>query len=498
MTRTKCRRDDLTTIWNAIIASAIVLMVVALFLQPLLARPGSDPRSSCQSNLRQLNTALLLYINDWDAMLPSSFLYGRSRTWDSTDFINFARERGTLPPLAPALRKSWPMVLWRYLRSEDAIWCPSDRGVSPNPAAPVSYYWKAAVDAAWFGGPDGRGPGARKEGDFDFPADQIILYEHTGWHWGQHNRGLVDGVKINCVFLDGHAAAVEIRDSGYTAGETPAEPLPKSGIGEPAWFNYSFGANNPDFNKAQNWDPHIWVDKLPEVEHPPVPPPGHGDIAATCQSNLRALALAFQMYYGDYDAVLPSSLLYGGSVTWNPDDFIHFARDRGTLPPSPSATHQSWPMLLYPFMRNKDIIWCPADRAVSDDPAARVSYYWKAAIDAAWYGGPDGAGPMARREGDFDFPACQMILYEHTGWHWGQHNRGLVDGVKINCAFLDGHVAAVEIRDSGYTHHENPPEPLPRSGVGEPAWFNYSFGAASPQFDTGQYWDPHVWGDNLP
>jgi len=219
---------------------------------------------------------------------------------------------------------------------------------------------------------------------------------------------------------------------------------------------------------------------------------------AACQNNLKELALALIIYCGDYDAVLPSSFLYGRSKTWNEKDFMRFAKDKGILPPPPDARRWSWPMLLYPYMKNKDIIWCPSDPGRSDDPSARVSYYWKAAADMAWYGGPRGTGPKCRKEGDFDFPADQIIFYEHNGWHWGDAGKGLVDGVTINCAFLDGHVQVKRIRESGYTAAENPPEPLPKSGVGEPAWFNYSFGARTPAYNKGANWNPRVWGDNLP
>ena len=219
---------------------------------------------------------------------------------------------------------------------------------------------------------------------------------------------------------------------------------------------------------------------------------------AVCQSNLKWLAMSLVMYWEDYDTTLPSSFLYGRSKTWNEKDFTRFAKERGTLPAASRARAYSWPMLFYFYMKNKDIIWCPSDPGRSDDPSARVSYYWKAAVDAAWYGGPKGTGPKCQKEGDFDFPADQIIFYEHNGWHWGDAAKGLVDGVTINCAFLDGHVQVKRIRESGYTAAENPPEPLPKSGVGEPAWFNYKFGSRAPQFSKDQNWNPKVWGDNLP
>lgn len=218
---------------------------------------------------------------------------------------------------------------------------------------------------------------------------------------------------------------------------------------------------------------------------------------STCQSNMKELGTAIYLYMGDFDAMLPSSILYGGSKTWKSSDFMYFAGKEGTLPPpAATATRLTWPMLLYPYMKNKDIIWCPSDPDRREDKNAVVSYYWKAAIDRAWYG--DAKVKPSRKEGDFDFPADQIIMYERAGWHWGDADKGFADGVTINCTFLDGHISSKRITNSGYSASENPPTPLPKSGVGEPAWFNYDFMTPGAKSVKGQYWNPQVWGDSLP
>lgn len=215
---------------------------------------------------------------------------------------------------------------------------------------------------------------------------------------------------------------------------------------------------------------------------------------ATCQSNMKELGLAIQLYCGDYDDMMPSSALYGGSKTWNKNDFVHFAKERGNLSSSLNTKSSTWPMILYSHMISKDIIWCPSDPAKSDSPSSAVSYYWKAAVDRAWYGDDKF---KARKINDFAFPGNQIIFYENRGRHYGGANKGLTDGNLINCVFIDGHVVPKRIIDSGYTSAENPPEPLPKSGVGEPAWFNYNFKSGSAN-TKGAHWNPQEWGDNLP
>jgi len=484
MWRVTRARFALRLVGGAAAACLAGLVLSVMVVRPLAAGPH-DPRTSCLTHLERLATALRLYMQDWEDTLPSSILAGPDRAWydrvwDADRFTSFASQRSLPPSPGGSVLESWPMVLAPYLSDQSTIWCPSDPATGDNPYALVSYYWKAAVDYAWFAGLD-------REGCFEFQSHQIILYERAGWHWGGAEKGLVDGVRINCVFLDGRAASVEIRDSGYAAAESPAAPVPTSGVGEPAWFNYSFGASEPQFSRGGDWDPSIWGDNLAVVEQPVGEPRKRA--LDQCQSNLRKLAMAVQRYQCDWDGWLPSSCLYGGSETWNADDFVRFAGERGILPPR-EPVRASWPELLYWYLPQNDAIWCPSDPDQSSDPASPVSYYWKAAADRAWYGG-------FRKMGDFSWPDQQIILYEHNDWHWGRHNQGLADGVRVNCAFLDGHVAAKEIRNSGYTHRENPPWPLPVSGIGEPAWYNYSLGAETPQFDTGANWNPMLWCDNL-
>jgi len=470
-----------------LIAVLCMLVVVATLVQPVPARSRRTPGCVCQSNLKQLWKAFSMYLSDYDMTLPSSYLYGRSKTWNPQDFIRFAKEQGALPALPNATRRSWPMVLSHYLADYGYLWCPSDRSRSNSPTARISYYWKAAIDRAWYAGGD-----FQKGGAFLYPGDQIVLYEHSSWHHGGRNVGLTDGVVINCAFMDGHVGALVVRNSGYTRRENPPEPLPASGVGEPAWFNCSLGDVDPRFDRGQNWDPTVWADSMREL------PLNCDDPAVTCQDNLRRLAAAVLLYTNDWDDVLPSSCLYGHSSTWNADDFVGFATERGTLPPPSGAGRSSWPMVFFPYYSRSDrVLWCPCDDGKSREPSACVSYYWKAAVDAAWYGGPNGVGPEARHGSDHLFPANQIVLYERNPWHGRAPRKGLADGAIINCAFLDGHVSLKMIRHSGYGRRELPAGPLPRSGVGEPAWFNYSFGAASPAFSRGCNWDPRIWGDNL-
>ncbi len=473
---------------TASIGVLAVAAVSALVARSPIAGTQADPRSRCQDNLRRLSVALSAYVTDWEDVLPNSSLYSRRREWDPGAFSAFASEPGTLPPGQGAAKETWPMVLYPYLSYAGAdpgcFWCPADGSDSSK----VSYYWKAAVDAAGF-------TKVARISEFAIPSRQMVLYERQGWHWGGRSRGLCDGVVINCAYLDGHVAAVQIQDSGYSPKERPAGPLPKSGVGEPAWFNFSFFSESPTHSVGRNMDPGVWGDRLVEVKWPVHV--SAKQTKASCQENMKRLGTALAMYVNDWDGALPSSRLCGDSPTWNSADFARFAGVRGSIPPR-GGSSSTWSMVLYPYTRQEGYLWCPSDpNRFDENPSCATSYFWKAAVDVAWYGGPDGAGRAFHKLEDFSYPEEQMVLYERAGWH-GARQRGLTDGITINCLFLDGHAAEHVVRESGYSRQETPAGPLPRSGVGEPAWFNYSLGADRPRFDRGANWDPGVWTDNLP
>jgi prepilin-type N-terminal cleavage/methylation domain-containing protein/prepilin-type processing-associated H-X9-DG protein len=224
---------------------------------------------------------------------------------------------------------------------------------------------------------------------------------------------------------------------------------------------------------------------------------------AACQNNMKELGLAVAMYYGDYDAMLPSSwsmtdaATRPGTPVWDQTRFIAFASTKGNIPPGTDVSY-TWPMLLYPFMKNKDIIWCPSDP--DNTPTGQtVSYFWKEAIDVAWHGGMT-ANAMAtsRKDGDFDFPSDQVLFWEHAGWHWGDTAKGVANSVTLNLTFMDGHVASKRISSSSTTGSTV----TPNIAKGEPGWFNATMANVPLTPLAGaqnmNLCDPHTYGDCLP
>jgi prepilin-type processing-associated H-X9-DG protein len=248
--------------------------------------------------------------------------------------------------------------------------------------------------------------------------------------------------------------------------------------------------------------------------------PGYG---WQCHSNLKELATSFQMYLSDYDNVLPSSALHqsAGNRIWDPVRSAEFCCQRGPIPPPTSLKLEDvhWVQLLWPHMKNKDIIWCPKDEnretyAKSQDPSANqamVSYIYKPAVDCAWFDSPypsdpdDPRSPLKlmhfRRMEDFAFPADQMIFFEHTSRHWGDKSKSWNNDVRINAAYLDGHVRAVPLHNAiGCSVPTNASELAMRTSLpGEPIWFNSKNDSPKTVRTGKERWsDPRVCYDDLP
>lgn len=188
---------------------------------------------------------------------------------------------------------------------------------------------------------------------------------------------------------------------------------------------------------------------------------------SSCQSNLKQLALAFNMYQNDYDATYPSSAVVAGVMNATADNT--FRKTHGYLPPATGLQTGAWPEFIYAYKRNPNLVYCPSDpNPVPADKArdaasstAGVSYIVKKAFHCAWWGvkndlSVDSNMAKCRKEGDFEYPADQILLYEKMGWHFGDAGNGdmsdqnntLKVGTSLNMAFMDGHVATKRLPDT--------------------------------------------------
>jgi prepilin-type N-terminal cleavage/methylation domain-containing protein/prepilin-type processing-associated H-X9-DG protein len=120
---------------------------------------------------------------------------------------------------------------------------------------------------------------------------------------------------------------------------------------------------------------------------------------ATCLSNLRQIGLAQHLYLQDYDERLPDACSYGRAPAHFDSqlftqvcgqDGITLATPIDTLLEAPQNPPRFIQDLLYPYVRNKQLWFCPSvgkDRHYVDDPKAPTlayngtSYLWNFQAD---------------------------------------------------------------------------------------------------------------------
>ena len=204
----------------------ISILIVAAVLYPVFRRTDGDARKGyCQYHLKFLALSFDMYQNDYNGIYPSSAAAG-ARSFASSD-DRFRKTRGYVPPtVGKSQAGTWPEMIYPYKRDDKLIFCPMD-DYSNAPDAQISYVLKKAMHQAWWGVGMPKGQTARKAVDFRTAADQILLYERRGWHWGDYRKGdmsvkPVSGVTLNMAFMDGHVAT---------------KRLPSPLNGEPDYYN---------------------------------------------------------------------------------------------------------------------------------------------------------------------------------------------------------------------------------------------------------------------
>jgi prepilin-type N-terminal cleavage/methylation domain-containing protein/prepilin-type processing-associated H-X9-DG protein len=199
-------RNAFTLIELLVVIAIIAILAAILF--PVFAQAREKARAAaCLSNLKQIGTALHMYLQDYDETIPSARTYG---AWWTK-----GNPRGLPPPFA----KDQHMP---YVKNE-AIWfCPSvalDRVMHP-PSNKTSTYRDNETTYFWNFYCQQRGRGSRSEtlaarrlASVPYPAEQPMWWDIPYWATDSvHQHG------VNAAFLDGHAKWARIDEAeGYSS-----------------------------------------------------------------------------------------------------------------------------------------------------------------------------------------------------------------------------------------------------------------------------------------
>lgn len=185
-----------------------IIAILAAILFPVFARAREKARTaSCQSNMKQLGLAVLMYMTDYDQTLPNL------RFWPTGGYnYSFPDGSGNIRCYF------WVEAVQPYIKNYQIFLCPSRRvyGNRDNWAVFRSDYFKHAYAMnAYIQG--------RKESDLHRPAEIIMLLE-TAWPcpdlglWSTNGvptrggEGVHSGM-VNWTFCDGHVKTLRLRST---------------------------------------------------------------------------------------------------------------------------------------------------------------------------------------------------------------------------------------------------------------------------------------------
>jgi len=189
-----------------------IIAILAAILFPVFARAREKARqSSCMSNLKQLATCTLMYVQDYDETFPMSIY------WGGTFAVTFYHE------LDPYIKNQQVYQCPSKPRALNVLTAFSNLGIPLPPGTPqyVSYMFNYAL---FEDGPNNVLTGANhppiKLAEIPFPPDTVMVYDgHLAAQGGPFN--LFDSPidarhndMVDANYVDGHTKVVKARATG--------------------------------------------------------------------------------------------------------------------------------------------------------------------------------------------------------------------------------------------------------------------------------------------
>ena len=211
----RCRKGF--TLIELLVVIAIIAILAAI-LFPVFAQAREKARGiSCLSNMKQIGTGTMLYVQDYDETFPMNFYMGQNGP-------------------APCVSVVW-VNLMPYIKNAQVYQCPSNPtaldfptamgviGFPPAcPATPaikfISYFPNFALidwgDPSNVFGPNNGRP-VKSLAQLDFPADTAVFYDSTGTLPDAYFSIMDEPIQvrhsgnINACYADSHAKVVHAK-----------------------------------------------------------------------------------------------------------------------------------------------------------------------------------------------------------------------------------------------------------------------------------------------
>lgn len=196
------RRQGFTLIELLVVIAIIAILAAILF--PVFARAREKARqASCQSNLKQLSLAFLMYAQDYDEKFPAQNL------------AHYPGGPAAYPQDACCVERNiaW-MVIQPYTKNTQLLQCPSENETDftrpatiYGPGGPIHYKFKHAFCA--------NGSGV-KLATISWPAEVVMIREYRAAHDDRQcgcRNPEPGGRRYNSAFADGHVKVMRAGDS---------------------------------------------------------------------------------------------------------------------------------------------------------------------------------------------------------------------------------------------------------------------------------------------
>jgi prepilin-type N-terminal cleavage/methylation domain-containing protein len=217
-----------------LVVIAIIAILAAMLFPVLAAARGQARKASCQSNLRQIGLAFMMYVSDYDERFPGDgdpdLWMGRYWRWPLQAYLTFPGRM-----VAPDPRSSIGF------RPEILI-CPADPTASTSwdatsyGYAACFYYPPDVVNAMALGDLTSPSPwcaslaSGRSQAEVAYPAQKVMVAEWLDNHESGQNGWWAWAGAHECLFADGHVKYVQARSVLPAVDGWPDFNLTRDGV----------------------------------------------------------------------------------------------------------------------------------------------------------------------------------------------------------------------------------------------------------------------------